>query len=79
VLLLVTSYIYYLQKRLYISFYPAERDISAGTWALKTTSRLPVRYDGLQQYPYKLSIKKISKIFINCLRSLYNIFFDLAN
>jgi hypothetical protein len=43
------------------------------------TSRLPVRCDGLQQYPRKLSIKKISRFFIDCLRSLYNIFFDLAN
>jgi hypothetical protein len=38
-----------------------------------------VRCDGLQQYPRKLSTKKISKIFIDCLRSPYNIFFDLAN
>jgi hypothetical protein len=43
------------------------------------TSRLPVRCDGLQQYPRKLSIKKISRFFIDCLCSLYNIFFDLAN
>jgi hypothetical protein len=42
------------------------------------TSRLPVRCDGLQQYPRKLSIKKISRFFIDYLRSLYNIFFDLA-
>ncbi|PWZ11527.1 hypothetical protein Zm00014a_043621, partial [Zea mays] len=27
------------------------------------TSRLPVRCDGSQQYPHKLSTKKISKIF----------------
>jgi hypothetical protein len=39
----------------------------------QTTSRLPVRCDGLQQYPRKLSIKK-SRFFIDCLRSLYNIF-----
>jgi hypothetical protein len=38
-------------------------------------SRLSVRCDGLQQYPYKLSIKKNSKFFIDCLRSPYNIFF----
>jgi hypothetical protein len=43
------------------------------------TSRLPVRCDGLQQYPRKLSITKISIFFINCLRSMYNIFFDLIN
>jgi hypothetical protein len=43
------------------------------------TSRLPVRCDSLQQYPRKLSIKKNSRFFIDCLRSLYNIFFDLAN
>jgi hypothetical protein len=46
---------------------------------LKRTSRLPVRCDGLQQYPGKLSIKIFPRFFINCLRSLYNIFFDLAN
>jgi hypothetical protein len=38
------------------------------------TSRLPVRCDGLQQYLRKLSIKKF-KFFIDCLRSVYNIFF----
>jgi hypothetical protein len=38
-----------------------------------------VRCDGLQQYPRKLSNKKIQVFFIDCLRSLYNIFFDLAN
>jgi hypothetical protein len=38
-----------------------------------------VRCDGLKQYPHKLSIKKISRFFIDCLRSLYNIYFDLAN
>jgi hypothetical protein len=42
------------------------------------TSRLPVRSDGLQQYPRKLSTKKISRFFIDCLRSPYNIF-DLTN
>jgi hypothetical protein len=46
---------------------------------LNNTSRLPVRCDGLQQYPRKLFIKRISRFFIDCLRSLYNIFFDLAN
>jgi hypothetical protein len=40
----------------------------------KNTSRLPVRCDGLQQYPRKLSTKKFSRFFIDCLRSLYNIF-----
>jgi hypothetical protein len=38
-----------------------------------------MRCDGLQQYLRKLSIKKNSRFFIDCLRSLYNIFFDLAN
>jgi hypothetical protein len=38
------------------------------------TSWLPVRCDDLQQYLYKLSIKKISRFFIDCLRSPYNIF-----
>jgi hypothetical protein len=38
-----------------------------------------VRYDGLQQYPRKLSIKQNLRFFIDCLCSLYNIFFDLAN
>jgi hypothetical protein len=42
------------------------------------TSRLPVRCDGLQ-HSSKLSTKKVSRIFIVCLRSPYNIFFDLAN
>jgi hypothetical protein len=35
-----------------------------------------LRYDGSQQYPRKLSTKKISRFFINCLRSLYNIFYE---
>jgi hypothetical protein len=39
------------------------------------TSRLSVRCDGLQQYPHKLSTKKIQDFFIDCLRSSYNIFF----
>jgi hypothetical protein len=38
------------------------------------TSRLPVRCDGLQQYPCKLSTKKISRFFIDCFHSPYNIF-----
>jgi hypothetical protein len=38
------------------------------------TSRLPVRCDGLQQYSRKLSTKKNSRFFIDCLRSPYNIF-----
>jgi hypothetical protein len=43
------------------------------------TSRLPVRCDGLQQYPRKLSIKKF-KIFLLIVSALYIIyFFDLAN
>jgi hypothetical protein len=33
-----------------------------------------VRCDGLQQYPRKLFIKKNLRFFIDCLRSLYNIF-----
>jgi hypothetical protein len=43
------------------------------TLTLSYTSRLPVRCDGLQQYPHKLPIKK-SRFFIDCLRSPYNIF-----
>jgi hypothetical protein len=38
------------------------------------TSRLPVCCDGLQQYPCKLSTNKISRFFIDCLCSPYNIF-----
>jgi hypothetical protein len=38
------------------------------------TSRLPMRYNGLQQYPRKLPTKKISRFFIDCLHSPYNIF-----
>jgi hypothetical protein len=40
---------------------------------LINTSRLPVRCDGLEQYPCKLSTKK-SRFFIDCLCSPYNIF-----
>jgi hypothetical protein len=40
------------------------------------TSRLPVRCDGSQQYPRKLSTKKISRFFIDCLRSSHNIFYE---
>jgi hypothetical protein len=54
------------------------RDVVAELYKINV-SGLPVRCDGLQQYPRKLSIKKISRFFIDCLRSLYNIFFDLAN
>jgi hypothetical protein len=43
---------------------------------LETTSRLPVRCDGSQQYPRKLSTKKISRFFINCLRSSHNTFYE---
>jgi hypothetical protein len=39
-----------------------------------TTSRLPVRCYGLQQYPRKLSTKKFSRFFIDGIHSLYNIF-----
>jgi hypothetical protein len=45
-----------------------------GNWCFKYISRLPVRYDGLQQYPRKLSTKKKSRFFIDCLRFPYNIF-----
>jgi hypothetical protein len=38
------------------------------------TSWLPVRCNGLQQYPRKLSTKNISRFFSDCLRSPYNIF-----
>jgi hypothetical protein len=41
---------------------------------LSHTSRLPVRCDGSQQYPRKLSTKKISSFFIDCLRSPHNTF-----
>jgi hypothetical protein len=43
------------------------------------TSRLPVRCDGLQQYPRKLSIKKIQDflLIVSALCIIY--FFDLAN
>jgi hypothetical protein len=40
------------------------------------TSRLPMRCDGSQQYPRKLSTKKISRFLIGCLHSLYNIFYE---
>jgi hypothetical protein len=43
------------------------------TTILLNTSWLPVRCNGLRQYPRKLSIKK-PRFFIDCLRSLYNIF-----
>jgi hypothetical protein len=39
------------------------------------TSRLLVRCDGSQQWPRKLSTKKISNFFIDCLRSSHNIFY----
>jgi hypothetical protein len=42
------------------------------------TSRLPVRCDGLQQYPPKISIKKFQD-FLLIVSALYNIFFYLAN
>jgi hypothetical protein len=42
------------------------------------TSRLLVRCDGSQQYPRKLSTKKISRFFIDCLHSLH-IFYYLTN
>jgi hypothetical protein len=38
------------------------------------TSQLPVRCDGSQQYPRKLSTKKISKFSIDYLRFPHNIF-----
>jgi hypothetical protein len=41
-----------------------------------STRRLPVRCDGSQQYPRKLSTKKISRFFIDCLRSSHNIFHE---
>jgi hypothetical protein len=41
---------------------------------LNITSRLTVCCDGLQQYPRKLSTNKISRFFIDCLHSSYNIF-----
>jgi hypothetical protein len=44
------------------------------TESINITSLLSVRCDGLQQYPRKLSTNKISRFFIDCLRSLYNIF-----
>jgi hypothetical protein len=40
------------------------------------TSRLPVHCDGSQQYPRKLTIKNISRFFIDCLRSSHNIFYE---
>jgi hypothetical protein len=40
------------------------------------TSRLPVRCDYSQQYPRKLFTKKISRFFIGCLHSSYNIFYE---
>jgi hypothetical protein len=42
------------------------------------TSRLPVRCNGSQQYPRKLSTKKISRFFIGCLHSSHNIFYERA-
>jgi hypothetical protein len=45
---------------------------------LQPTSRLPVRCDGLQQYPRKLSIKKFQD-FLLIVSALCIIFFDLAN
>jgi hypothetical protein len=42
------------------------------------TSQLPMRCDGLQQYPRKLSIKKIQD-FLLIVSALCIIFFDLAN
>jgi hypothetical protein len=44
--------------------------------AYSLTSRLPVRCDGSQQYLCKLSTKKISRFFIDCLRSSHNIFYE---
>jgi hypothetical protein len=38
-----------------------------------------VRYNGSQQYLYKLFIKKILRFFIDCLYSLYNFFIYLTN
>ena len=35
-----------------------------------------MRCDGSQQYPHKLSTKKISGFFIDCLRSSHNIFYE---
>jgi hypothetical protein len=43
---------------------------------LNNTSRLLVCCDGSQQYPHKLSIKKISRFFIDCLHSSHNIFYE---
>jgi hypothetical protein len=48
--------------------------LGAYSLVLCITSRLSVRCDGLQQYPCKLSTKKSSRFFIDCLRSPYNIF-----
>jgi hypothetical protein len=45
-----------------------------GRQHLMRTSRLTVRCDGSQQYPYKLFTKKISRFFIDCLCSSHNIF-----
>jgi hypothetical protein len=42
------------------------------------TSQLPVRCDGLQQYPCKISTKKIQN-FLLIVSAIRIIFFDLAN
>jgi hypothetical protein len=47
--------------------------VNQPTLTFTFTSQLFVRYDDLQQYLCKLSTKKISRFFIDCLRS-YNIF-----
>jgi hypothetical protein len=40
------------------------------------TSQLPMRCNDSQQYPRKLSTKKISRFFIGCFHSLHNIFYE---
>jgi hypothetical protein len=52
--------------------------VETSALSIVETSRLPVRCDGSQQYPRKLSTKKISRFFIGCLHSSQNIFYERA-
>jgi hypothetical protein len=59
-----------------LSFYFAKVFYLFKTKVYSNSSRLLVRCGGSQQYPRKLSTKKISSFFIDCLHSSYNIFYE---
>jgi hypothetical protein len=59
-------------NRIFVGDKEHDNTATAGTVTFVITSRLLVRCDSSQQYPRKLSTKKISRFFIDCLCSSHN-------